>query len=60
MKARVAIFNSNGRASIWWDNLIQVKKINEMKNVWNQFKKYFKQKCLSISTVMTKIKSYMR
>ena len=34
MKARVAIFNMNGRASIWWEQLRQVKKINDKKIVW--------------------------
>ena len=34
MKARVAIFNINGIASIWWENLRQVKKINDRKIMW--------------------------
>jgi hypothetical protein len=29
MKARVAIFNLNGGASIWWEDLKNVKGINE-------------------------------
>ena len=29
MKARVAIFNLTGRASIWWEHFWQVRKINE-------------------------------
>ena len=40
MKARVAIFNLNGRASIWWEHLRQVKNINEKRITWNHFKKY--------------------
>ena len=47
MKARVDIFNLNGRASIWWEHFKQVKKINERKLKWKQFKKYFRQKYLS-------------
>ena len=42
MKERVSIFNLNGRASIWWENLRQVRNINDRKIVWKQFKKYFK------------------
>ena len=42
MKARVAIFNLSGRASIWWEKLRKVKKINEKKIMWKKFKKYFK------------------
>ena len=34
MKARVAIFNLNGRASIWWEHFKQVKKISERKLKW--------------------------
>ena len=33
MKARVGIFNLNGRASIQWDHLRQVKKIDGRKIV---------------------------
>ena len=47
MKARVAIFNLNGRASIWWEHLRKVKNINDKKIVWKQFKKYIKQEYLS-------------
>ena len=47
MKARVAIFNLNGRASMWWEHLKKVKKINDIKIAWKKFKKYFKQKYLS-------------
>ena len=46
MKARVAIFNLTGRASIWSKHFRQVKKINERRIVWKQFQKYFKQKYL--------------
>ena len=44
MKARVSIFNLNGRASIWWEHFKQVKKISERRLKWKQFNKYFKKK----------------
>ena len=47
MKARVAIFNMNGRASIYWEHLRQVRTINDINIVWKQFRKYFKHKYLS-------------
>ena len=47
MKARVAIFNLIGRASILWEHHRQVKKVNERRIVWKQFKKYFRKKYLS-------------
>ena len=34
MKARVAIFNFTGRASIWWEHFKKLKKINERHIVW--------------------------
>ena len=36
-----------GRESIWWEHHRKVKKVNERRIVWKQFKKYFKQKYLS-------------
>ena len=56
MKARVPIFNLTGRASIWWENHRQVKKVNERRIVWKQFKKYFKKKYLSNRYYDDKIK----
>ena len=46
MKARVSIFNLNGRASIWWEHFKQVRKISERRLKWKQFQKYFKWKYL--------------
>ena len=47
MKARVSMFNLNGRSSIWWEHLKKVRKMNDRKIVWKHFKKYFKQNYLS-------------
>ena len=58
MKARVSIFNLNGRASIWWEHLRKVKKINEGNIVWKQFQNYFKQKYLSDRYYDDKIKEF--
>ena len=58
MKARVAIFNLNGRESIRWENFKQVRKINDKKVVWKQFKKYFKQKYLYDTYYDDKIKEF--
>ena len=58
MNARVAIFNLNRRASIWWEHLRKVKKINDRKTMWKQFKKYFKQKYLSDRYYDDKIREF--
>jgi hypothetical protein len=46
LKARITIFNLNGKASIWWEDLRNVKGIHEKDLSWKQFEKYFKKKYL--------------
>jgi hypothetical protein len=58
MKARVAIYNLNDRASIWWEDLKNVKKLSEKKTTWKLFKKYFHQKYLSERYYDGKIKEF--
>jgi hypothetical protein len=41
MKARVATFNLNGKASIWWEDLKNVKGVHEEDLSWEWFEKYF-------------------
>jgi hypothetical protein len=47
LKARIAIFNLNGKASIWCEDLRNVKGIHEKDLSWKQLEKYFKKKYLS-------------
>jgi hypothetical protein len=47
LKSRITIFNLNGKASIWWEDLRNVKGIREKGLSWNKFEKYFKKKYLS-------------
>ena len=58
MKERVAIFNMNGRASIWGENFKKVKRTSERKLKWKQFKKYFRLKYLSDRYYIDKIKEF--
>jgi hypothetical protein len=37
----------NGKPSIWWEDLTNVKGIHEKDLPWKQFEKYFKKKYLS-------------
>jgi hypothetical protein len=46
LKARISIFNLNGKASIWWEDLRNVKGFHEKDLSWKQFEKYFKKKYL--------------
>jgi hypothetical protein len=43
----MAIFNLNGKASIWWEYLRNVKEVHEKDLSRRQFDKYFKKKYLS-------------
>jgi hypothetical protein len=47
LKARVATFNLNGKASIWWEDLKNVKGIHEEDLSWERFERYFRKKYLS-------------
>ena len=58
MKDIVAIFNPNGRESIWWEHLKKVKNINYIKIMWKKFKKYFNRKYLSDRYYDDKIKEF--
>jgi hypothetical protein len=47
LKARVATFNLNGKASIWWEDIKNMKGVREEDLSWKQFEKYFRKKYLS-------------
>jgi hypothetical protein len=47
LKARVATFNLNVKASIWWEDLKNVKGVREEDLSWERFEKYFRKKYLS-------------
>ena len=47
MKAQITIFNLNGKASIWWEDLRNMKGFCEKDVSWKQFEKYFMKQYLS-------------
>jgi hypothetical protein len=47
LKARVATFNLNGKASIWREDLKNMKGVREEDLSWKQFEKYFWKNYLS-------------
>jgi hypothetical protein len=47
MEAKISIYHLQGKASMWWDQLKQVKHIDEKRISWKYFKKYFQKKYLS-------------
>jgi hypothetical protein len=43
-EGRIAIYQLKGKASMWWDQLVQVQHIEEKSVTWREFKKYFEKK----------------
>jgi hypothetical protein len=46
-KGRISIYQLKGKASMWWDHLVQVKHIREKNVTWREFKKNFEKKYLT-------------
>ena len=40
----ISIYQLKEKASMWWDQLVQVKHIKEKSVTWREFKKYFEKK----------------
>jgi hypothetical protein len=51
-KEKISIFNLNGGASIWWEDLKEVKGLKERKLTWKQFEKYFRKAYYQRNTLM--------
>ena len=43
----ISIYQLKGKASMWWDHLVQVQHIKEKSVTWREFKKYFEKKNLT-------------
>jgi hypothetical protein len=41
------MYQLKGKASMWWDQLVQVQHIREKDITWKEFKRYFKKKYLN-------------
>jgi len=46
MKARIAMFSLKGKSKIWWENVKNVRGIQEEDLTWSEFKRLFRKKCL--------------
>ena len=47
MKAKIATFNLKGKEDIWWEDVNNVKGIQEEDFIWDDFQRIFKKKYLS-------------
>ena len=46
-EGRIAMYQLKGKASMWWDQLVQVQHIREKEVTWKEFKRYFEKKYLT-------------
>jgi hypothetical protein len=46
-EGRIFIYHLKGKASMWWDPLVQVQHLKEKNLTWREFKKYFEKKYLT-------------
>eukprot|EP00253_Pinus_taeda_P010864 PITA_10864 len=47
LKARLAIFQLQGKATLWWEETKIVKGVSEQNITWEKFQKYFKERYLT-------------
>lgn len=47
LKARLAIFQLQGKATLWWEEIKIVKGVIERNITWEKFQKYFKERYLT-------------
>jgi hypothetical protein len=57
-EGRIAIYQLKGKASMWWDQLVQVQHIKEKSVTWREFKKYFENKYLTKRYYDKKMKEF--
>lgn len=47
LKARLAIFQLQGKATLWWEEVKIVKGVSEQGITWDKFQRYFKERYLT-------------
>jgi hypothetical protein len=52
------IYQVKGKASMWWDHLVQVQHIKENNGTWKEFNKHFKKKYLTKRYFYKKMKEF--
>jgi hypothetical protein len=57
-KGRIAMYQLKGKASMWWDQLVQVQHIREKEVTWKEFKRYFEKKYLTKRYYDRKMKEF--
>jgi len=47
LKARLAIFQIQGKATLWWEEVKIVRGVSEQNITWEEFQKFFKERYLT-------------
>ena len=47
LKARLVVYQLRGKATLWWEEIKTVRRIDEEQVTWNEFQKNFKDKYLT-------------
>jgi hypothetical protein len=58
-EGRIDIYQLKGKASMWWDQLVQAQHIVEKSVTWREFKKYFENKYLTKRYYDKKMKDFI-
>jgi hypothetical protein len=56
---RIVIYQLKGKASMWWDQFVQVQHIKEKEVTWKEFKRYFEKKYLTKRYYDRKMKEFL-
>jgi hypothetical protein len=57
-EGRISMYQLKGKASMWWDQLVQVQHIRERDITWKEFKRYFERKYLTKRYYDRKMKEF--
>jgi hypothetical protein len=57
-EGRIAMYQLKGKASMWWDQLVQVQHIREKEVTWKDLKRYFEKKYLTKRYYDRKMKEF--
>jgi hypothetical protein len=57
-EGRISIYQLKGKASIWWDQLVQVQHVREKNVTWREFKRHFEKKYLTKRYYDKKMKEF--
>jgi hypothetical protein len=57
-EGRISIYQLKGKASIWWEQLVQVQHVREKNVTWREFKRHFEKKYLTKRYYDRKMKEF--